>query len=61
MVTGASRGIGRGVAELLAVRGARVVAVARREENLKRLIEACRARSPQSSYLAGDLGERRFA
>jgi short-subunit dehydrogenase len=35
--------------------------VARREEHLKRLIESCRAGSPQSSYLAGDLGVRAFA
>lgn len=38
-----------------------VVGVARREERLRELVEACRAHSPQSSYLAGDLGERAFA
>jgi short-subunit dehydrogenase len=37
------------------------VAVARREERLRSLIEACRADSPSSHYLAGDLGERAFA
>ena len=46
IVTGASSGIGWVTAEAFAARGARVVAVARREENLKRLIEGCRARSP---------------
>jgi hypothetical protein len=61
IVTGASSGIGRVTSEAFAARGARVVAVARREEHLKRLIESCRAGSPQSSYLAGDLGERAFA
>ena len=61
IVTGASSGIGRVTAEAFAARGARVVAVARREEHLKRLIETCRADSPQSRYLAGDLGERAFA
>ena len=61
IVTGASSGIGWVTAEAFAARGARVVAVARREENLKRLIEVCRASSPESSYLAGDLGERAFA
>ena len=35
--------------------------MARREENLKRLIEVCRASSPASAYLAGDLGVRSFA
>jgi len=61
IVTGASSGIGRVTAEAFAARGARVVAVARREENLKRLIEACRASSAESGYLAGDLGVRSFA
>jgi len=61
IVTGASSGIGRVTAEAFAARGARVVAVARREEQLKRLIEACRADSPRSGYLAGDLGVRSFA
>jgi short-subunit dehydrogenase len=61
IVTGASSGIGRATAESFAARGARVVAVARREEHLKRLIESCRGSSPQSGYLAGDLGLRAFA
>jgi short-subunit dehydrogenase len=61
IVTGASSGIGRATAEAFAARGARVVAVARREEHLKRLIETCRERSPQSGYLCGDLGVRAFA
>jgi len=34
LVTGAGRGIGRATAELLASRGARVVAVARTEQEL---------------------------
>jgi short-subunit dehydrogenase len=38
-----------------------VVAVARREERLRELVETCRPHSPQSSHLAGDLGEREFA
>ena len=42
VVTGASSGIGWVTAEAFAARGARVVAVARREANLERLIEACR-------------------
>ena len=61
VVTGASSGIGRVTAEAFAARGARVVAVARREEALTRLIEACRVHSPRSDYRCGDLGERRFA
>jgi short-subunit dehydrogenase len=61
VVTGASSGIGWVTAEAFAARGARVVAVARREANLERLIEACRVRSPGSSFLSGDLGVRSFA
>ncbi len=61
VVTGASSGIGRATALALAARGATVVAVARREERLASLIEECAERSPQSRYLAGDLGERAFA
>jgi short-subunit dehydrogenase len=61
VVTGASSGIGWVTAKAFAERGAAVVAVARREENLKRLIEECRSHSPGSHYVAGDLGERAFA
>ncbi len=61
IVTGASSGIGYAAARALAIRGAVVVAVARREALLQRLIDECRAASPESWYLAGDLGERATA
>src|SRR5262245_29425555 len=61
IVTGASSGIGWETAREFARRGATVVAVARREERLRALIEACRVDSPDSHHLAGDLGERAFA
>ncbi len=61
VVTGASSGIGYVTARAFAERGAVVVAVARREKNLERLIGECREHSPASGYLAGDLGERGFA
>jgi NAD(P)-dependent dehydrogenase (short-subunit alcohol dehydrogenase family) len=41
IVTGASRGIGRAIAEQLAQEGMRLVLTARSEENLRRVAEAC--------------------
>jgi short-subunit dehydrogenase len=61
IVTGASSGIGRVAARAFAERGATVVAVARREDLLRELVEECRRHSPRSMYLRGDLGERSFA
>jgi short-subunit dehydrogenase len=61
IVTGASSGIGHAAARAFAARGATVVAVARREPLLRELIESCKAPSPRSEYLAGDLGDRAFA
>lgn len=61
IVTGASSGIGFATARELARRGARVLAVARREDRLRALVDACRADAPETRHLAGDLGERAFA
>lgn len=61
VLTGASSGIGHATARAFARRGSVVVAVARREELLRELIDTCRASSPRSMYLRGDLGERSFA
>jgi short-subunit dehydrogenase len=61
IITGASSGIGYVTAKAFAQRGSTVVAVARREPLLQKLMAECRAASPKSEYLAGDLGERGFA
>jgi len=61
LVTGASSGIGHATAIALARRGVTVVAVARREERLRALIETCRRQAPASEWRAGDLGQRAFA
>jgi short-subunit dehydrogenase len=61
IVTGASSGIGWDAALQFAGRGATVVGVARREAELQRLQEQCRATGAAASYICGDLGEREFA
>jgi short-subunit dehydrogenase len=61
VVTGASSGIGYVTAKAFARRGAAVVAVARREANLRELLGECRQHAPASSYMAGDLSKRDFA
>jgi short-subunit dehydrogenase len=61
IVTGASSGIGWATAQAFARRGATVVAVARREDRLRTLVDELRNRAPRSFLLAGDLGERDFA
>ena len=61
IVTGASSGIGYVTAKAFAARGSTVVAVARREELLQKLIAACQAQAPKSHYIVGDLGDRAVA
>jgi hypothetical protein len=61
LLTGASSGIGRDAARELARRGAAVLAVARREPQLRELVAECRADSPRCDFLCGDLGRRDFA
>lgn len=58
IVTGASSGIGAVVATELALRGATVVAVARREDKLAEVVERCRTRSPNSAALTADISSR---
>lgn len=60
IVTGASSGIGAVAARMFAQRGATVVPVARRVPLLEQVVAACREYSPQSFFLAGDVGEREF-
>ena len=56
IVTGASAGIGRATAELFCREGAKVVAVARREERLKELAEECKDAPGEMTWYAGDVG-----
>ena len=57
IVAGASAGIGRATAELFCREGAKVVAVARREERLKELAEECKDLPGELVWYAGDVGD----
>lgn len=59
LVTGASAGIGRGLAQALASAGARVVLVARRADRLEETAQGVRARGGEAACIECDLGERR--
>jgi len=61
VVTGASSGIGYVTAKAFAQRGSTVVAVARRESLLQKLVAECQVQSPKSHYIAGDLGDQQAA
>ncbi len=60
LVTGASSGIGRQVALDFGARGARVALVARREERLREVADACRAAGGGAEIFSGDLAESAF-
>ncbi len=57
LVTGGSAGIGAGLAEAFAQRGATVGIVARREERLAEVLERCRAHTPDSKMWVADLAD----
>jgi NAD(P)-dependent dehydrogenase (short-subunit alcohol dehydrogenase family) len=58
LVTGASRGLGRALAEALAARGARVALVARDTGPLRDVVTAIRARGGNAHAIAGDIADK---
>lgn len=58
LVTGASRGLGRALAEQLAARGARVALVAREAGPLREVVAAIRAAGGDAHAIAGDVAAR---
>jgi NAD(P)-dependent dehydrogenase (short-subunit alcohol dehydrogenase family) len=57
LVTGASSGIGAGLAEAFADAGATVAIAARRRDRLSEVLERCRTKSPDSAMWVADLAE----
>lgn len=58
LVTGASRGLGRALAEALAARGARVALVAREPGPLDDVVAGIRARGGVAHAIAGDIADK---
>jgi 17beta-estradiol 17-dehydrogenase / 3beta-hydroxysteroid 3-dehydrogenase len=58
LVTGASSGIGRAIAEMLALEGLHVVVCARRRDRLDALAQSLRARAPRSRVLVQECDVR---
>jgi NAD(P)-dependent dehydrogenase (short-subunit alcohol dehydrogenase family) len=58
LVTGASRGLGRALAEQLAARGVRVALVAREAGPLREVVAGIRARGGDAHAIAGDISTK---
>jgi len=58
LLTGASRGLGAGLARELAARGARLALVARGRERLESVAESIRAEGGEAHALPADLGDK---
>lgn len=61
LITGASAGIGRESARVLAAEGAQIVVTARREERLKELVAEINSTGGKAIYVAGDAAKEETA
>jgi NAD(P)-dependent dehydrogenase (short-subunit alcohol dehydrogenase family) len=59
LITGASRGLGKALAETLARRGARLALVARDQTRLSEVAASLRARGAEAHALPADIGDKR--
>ncbi len=59
LITGASRGLGRALAETFAQRGARLALVARDRTRLDGVVASLRARGAEAHALPADIGDKR--
>jgi NAD(P)-dependent dehydrogenase (short-subunit alcohol dehydrogenase family) len=57
IVTGASRGLGRAIAEAFASEGARLILTATRDEHLRSVLASCRDRGADAAGVVLDLGD----
>ncbi len=60
LITGGSRGLGEALAKTLAKRGAKVVLVARNENELARVAKEIRDDGGEAHVIAGDVADKRF-
>src|SRR5437867_473995 len=58
IVTGAGQGLGRGIALVLAERGANVVLTGRTESKLQQVLGEIEAGGGKGAYVVGDVGRR---
>lgn len=59
VITGASDGFGRSLAQKTAEMGAKVVCAARREEKLKEIVDGIKAKGQSAEYVVTDVSDRK--